>query len=170
MMLQSKLRQITWNGYLYLLGNETERLTGLWTPGAEEAGNPHSQSKQSDHLYLRTKRIDGQSVSYITYVTTQLIDLSGRTTLYVDWLNACTETGAASTVQSWIIVSTVQIAAIGTYDARFGRLSTTGWGRVVDSVDISSLSQSTLYYVRVLARSASTAVTSINQVYKIWAE
>lgn len=167
-----------WNDYnsYYWDGNEWVKQTGgdlklpLYTLGAESElfvegfsrGNG-SQSKEFDHLYIYGR--DTSGFGERSYVTDNVIDLSGYSKIFIDWENTGDENTSNN---STLIADSLQSFAFnGSVSAKLQKQES--FNRIVDELDVSSLSGD--YYIGVnAADSAASGVTSELQVYRIWLE
>lgn len=112
-----------------------------------------SYQKQSGALYLDTGEVWGKAFGEIALVTDFPVDLSGFSTLYVDWASTMTHTSGGNREASFN-VSTSKTTNRNTYNVRL--LRTASFARQVQAINVSGLSGS--YYLRVhaYARAIST--------------
>jgi hypothetical protein len=121
-----------------------------------------SQSKEIDHLYLFANRTSGgQPAAERTYVTDEVVDLTGWTRLY---FNASASIGSNSSIH--VIASTSKTGSRLTSDAIGSASSSFARGNYW--MDIESLSGN--YYIRFHAynNNTSAGVSSTFRVYGVW--
>lgn len=149
-----------WDGVVY---DHPEEIIPMGTGYRDPVSTATSITKLAN--YTRVYASLSRAVAEIAWVTDGPIDLTGYSTLYIDWQNSA---GASNTNNhSYFEVSNNRDTAATDYVLRLNK--TNRFNRMTESINVSSLTGS--YYIRVHARdnaTTSTARASDIYVYKIW--
>ncbi len=154
---------VPWDGVVY--DHPTEIIpmgTGFRDPATTATSITQTAS------YMRVYASLSRAVAEISWVTDEPVDLTGYSTLYIEWRN---NGSSNSSNQSYFGVSSNRNTNYADLLSSYRLSKTNTFTQRVESVNIADLSGS--YYIRVHARdgaTSSSARTSDIYVYKIWVE
>lgn len=150
-----------WDGVIY---DHPDEFIVMGTGFRDPVSNDTSITQMASYTRVYAKGAR-RATAEIAWVTDGPLDLSGYSTLYIDWQNSA---GTSNTNNhSYFVVSNNRDTAGTDYVLRINKSNR--FNRMTESIDVSGLTGS--YYIRVHARdndTGSSSRVSDIYVYKIW--